>query len=237
MAGEPSARAAGGARCEARDLTKTYRKDGRVVAVLEGLSLEVAPGEFVAIVGASGSGKTTLLNLLGLLDTPDRGQYLLDGTDFSQAGDAARSAARSGKIGFVFQQFHLLERATALRNVMLPLLYTADQEPDGGVGRGERALAAVGLSHRASHLPGELSGGEQQRVGIARALINDPALLLADEPTGNLDAASADQVLGILRGLTGAGGGRTLVLVTHDGGVAARADRILRLEGGRLRPV
>ncbi len=225
----------GGARLDAVELGKTYRKDGRDVPVLDGVSLEVSPGEVVAIVGSSGSGKTTLLNLLGLLDVPDRGRYRIDGFDYSTGDDRARSAARNRTIGFVFQQFHLLPRSTALRNVMLPLLYAPGEDPDGGTERATRALAAVGLEQRAGHLPGELSGGEQQRVAIARALINDPVLLLADEPTGNLDETSANQVLGVLRGVVGSGAGRTLVLVTHDPAVAARADRVLRLEGGRLR--
>jgi ABC-type lipoprotein export system ATPase subunit len=191
----------------------------------------VRQGEFVVIMGRSGCGKSTLLNILGLMDRPDDGRYLLDGVDYSRADDDARSAARNRKLGFVFQQFHLLERAPAVRNVTLPLLY-AEEDPGDATGRAERALEAVGLAHRARHFPSELSGGEQQRVAIARALINDPAVILADEPTGNLDAESGRQVLEIFRRLVGAG--RTIVLVTHDRAVAERADRILSLDDGRI---
>jgi ABC-type lipoprotein export system ATPase subunit len=191
----------------------------------------VRPGEFVAIMGPSGSGKSTLLNILGLLDRADGGSYRLEGVDYSAADDDALSAARNRKIGFVFQQFHLLERTTALRNVTLPLLYSAEDVTDEEA-RAARALEAVGLSHRAGHLPGELSGGEQQRVAVARALINDPALILADEPTGNLDAQSGAEILDTFRRLADAG--RTLILVTHDRAVAERADRILTLDDGRI---
>jgi ABC-type lipoprotein export system ATPase subunit len=181
-------------------------------------------------MGPSGSGKSTLLNVLGLLDSPDGGSYLLDGVDYAKADDETRSAARSRLIGFVFQQFHLLDRASALRNVMLPLLY-AEASHDGAA-RAELALEAVGLGHRKNHLPSELSGGEQQRVAIARALMNDPPLILADEATGNLDAASGAEVLGIFRKLVQAG--RTIVLITHDKDVAEHADRILNFADGRM---
>jgi len=216
-----------------RNLQRTYRKDGGETPVLLGITLEVRRGEFVAITGASGSGKSTLLNLLGLLDQPDGGTYLLDGADVSQADDDARSLLRSRHIGFVFQQFHLMERATALDNVMLPLQYVAEEPPDGEA-RARAALETVGLGHRLTHLPGELSGGEQQRVAIARALINDPSLLLADEPTGNLDARSGAEVMTLLRSLKAAG--RTIVLVTHNPDLAAQADRVLMLRDGRLDP-
>ncbi|MBI4541203.1 MAG: ABC transporter ATP-binding protein [Gemmatimonadetes bacterium] len=212
-------------------LTKSYRKGTMVTEVLKGVTFRVSQGEFVAIMGPSGSGKSTLLNILGLLDQPDAGRYRLEGADLSGADDDTLSAARNRKIGFVFQQFHLLERASALRNVTLPLLY-AESDSDDGTARAERALEAVGLSQRAHHLPSELSGGEQQRVAIARALINDPAVILADEPTGNLDARSGAEILDTFRRLADAG--RTIVLVTHDRGVAERADRILVLEDGRI---
>jgi len=215
---------------EAVDLAKSYRRGNVVTEVLKGVSFRVRKGEFVAIMGPSGSGKSTLLNMLGLLDQPDGGTYRLDGVEYALADDATRSAARSRLIGFVFQQFHLLDRASALRNVMLPLLY-ADTARDG-TARAERALDAVGLAHRKHYLPSELSGGEQQRVAIARALINDPPLLLADEPTGNLDAASGAEVLRIFRKLVD--GGRTLLLITHDKEVAYQADRILVFSGGRM---
>jgi len=215
---------------DASGLTKSFRRGSVVTQVLKGTTFRVPRGEFAAIMGRSGSGKSTLLNILGLLDRPDGGRYLLDGVDYMAEGDDALSAARNKKIGFVFQQFHLLDRATALRNVTLPLLYS-----DGGgdeTERAQQALAAVDLSHRAQHLPSELSGGEQQRVAIARALINNPALILADEPTGNLDAQSGEEVLGIFRRLVDAG--RTLVMVTHDRKIAGHADRILAFEDGRI---
>jgi putative ABC transport system ATP-binding protein len=216
---------------EAEGLTRSYRKGAVVVEALKGVTFGIRQGEFVAIMGRSGSGKSTLLNILGLLDRPDEGRYRLQGVDLSRAGDDEASAARNRTIGFVFQQFHLLERVSALRNVMLPLLYS-EENADAGAARAERALQIVELSHRAQHVPSELSGGEQQRVAIARALINDPALILADEPTGNLDAQSSAGILEILRRLADAG--RTIVLVTHDPDVAARADRILVLEDGRI---
>ncbi len=219
---------------EVEGLTKSYRKGSAVTEVLKGVSFQVERGEFVAVMGRSGSGKSTLLNILGLLDRPDGGLYRLDGADFSTADDDALSAARNRKIGFVFQQFHLLERASALRNVMLPLLYS-DDEPDAGATTAEQALASVGLSHRAHHLPGELSGGEQQRVAIARALINRPSLILADEPTGNLDAQAGNEILDIFRRLMAEG--RTIVLITHDTSVASCADRTLVLDDGRIVPV
>ncbi len=216
---------------EISNLTKTYRRNSQITEVLKGVSFRIPRGEFAAIMGPSGSGKSTLLNILGLLDQPDDGRYLLDGTDYSAANDEARSSARNRKIGFVFQQFHLLERTSALRNVMLPLLY-ADESASDDTARAERALDAVGLSHRKNYLPGELSGGEQQRVAIARALINDPPLILADEATGNLDAKSAGEVLDIFRRIVDEG--RTLVLITHDQDIARRADRVLSFADGRM---
>jgi len=216
---------------DVENLTKSYRKGATATQVLKGVTLRIAQGEFVSIMGRSGSGKSTLLNILGLLDQPDGGRYRLDGIDFSTADDDALSAARNRKIGFVFQQFHLLERASALRNVTLPLLY-ADGESDDGMARAEMALDAVGLSHRTHHVPSELSGGEQQRVAIARALINRPVLILADEPTGNLDAQAGTEILDIFRRLVTEG--RTLVLVTHDMHVAACTDRTLVLDDGRI---
>ena len=212
-------------------LTRLYVRDTLETHVLKGVTFRVHRGEFLVIMGRSGSGKSTLLNILGLLDRPDSGRYLLDGVDFAGADDDRRSAARNRKLGFVFQQFHLLERASALRNVTLPLLY-AEEDSGDATRRAEQALEAVGLAHRARHLPSELSGGEQQRVAIARALINDPAVILADEPTGNLDAESGREILDIFRRLVGSG--RTLVLVTHDRTVAERADRILVLDDGRI---
>ena len=216
---------------EATGLTKSYCRGTTVTEVLNGVSFHVQRGEFVAIMGPSGSGKSTLLNVLGLLDRPDGGRYLLDGKDYSQADDEARSAARNRIIGFVFQQFHLLDRVSALRNVALPLLY-ADDGGSNSTARAERVLDAVGLSHRKNYLPNELSGGEQQRVAIARALINDAPLILADEATGNLDAESGGEILDIFRRIVGEG--RTLVLITHDRDIAKRADRILAFNDGRM---
>lgn len=215
---------------EALNLTKSYRRGNMMTHVLKGVSFRVRKGEFVAIMGPSGSGKSTLLNILGLLDQPDSGNYLIDGVDYAKADDETRSAARSRMIGFVFQQFHLLDRASALRNVTLPLLYS--EASSDGMARAARALEAVGLGHRKHHLPSELSGGEQQRVAIARALINDPPLILADEATGNLDAASGAEVLDIFRTLVR--GGRTIVLITHDRDVAEHADRVLSFNDGRM---
>jgi len=212
-------------------ISKSYPRGTESVAVLRDLSLVLEPGRFTAIMGPSGSGKSTLLNLLGFLDSPDAGRYLFQGDDLSRADDDTLSAVRNRKIGFVFQQFHLLPRLSARTNVMLPLLY-AEEEIADGEARADRALAVVGLGHRAAHTPEELSGGEQQRVAIARALILDPALILADEPTGNLDAANADEVLQLLRGI--ADQGRTVVMVTHDPAVAARADRVVVLDAGRI---
>jgi putative ABC transport system ATP-binding protein len=211
-------------------ITKRYRGPS-TVDVLTGVTARIERGEFVAIMGASGSGKTTLLNVLGLLEPADGGSYRLDGVDLSLADDDTLSGIRNRKIGFVFQHFHLLDRVSALRNVMLPLLYR-DDDVDDGEARARRALTSVGLEARSTHAPSELSGGEQQRVAIARALVNDPAVILADEPTGNLDAKSGAETLDILGRLKGEG--RTIVLVTHDPAVADRADRILVLEQGRL---
>jgi ABC-type lipoprotein export system ATPase subunit len=215
---------------ELRGVGKTYtRPTGERVEALGGVSLRIERGEFVAIVGASGSGKSTLMSILGLLDVPSAGQYLLDGHDASRLGVNDQATLRNQKIGFVFQAFHLLPRTTALENVELPLLYS-DRASIRGLGL--KALAAVGLEDRVHHTPAELSGGQQQRVAIARALVNEPDLLLADEPTGNLDEQSALEVLAILTRLNEAG--RTVVLITHDAAMASHARRIARLEHGRL---
>lgn len=216
---------------DAQGLTRRFRRGAVTTDVLKGVDLRVDRGEYVAIMGPSGCGKSTLLNVLGLLDQPDAGRYLLNGLDTAALNDDARSAARNRTIGFVFQQFHLLDRATAARNVLLPLLY-ADQDPDDADARAERLLADVGLSHRVHHLPSELSGGEQQRVSIARALMNDPALVLADEPTGNLDAAAGAEVLKIFETLVAKG--RTVIVVTHDAAVASAAHRTVFLDDGRV---
>jgi putative ABC transport system ATP-binding protein len=210
-------------------ITKTYRMGKVRVDVLHGIDLTIDDGELVAIMGPSGSGKTTLMNILGCLDTPTSGRYLLDGIDVSRLSDSQLAKIRGGKIGFVFQSFNLVPRTNALRNVELPLIYS------GGRARhraARLALEQVGLADRQKHMPNELSGGQQQRVAIARALVNDPALLLADEPTGNLDSASTREILKLLGGLNDAG--RTVVIITHEEEVARFAKRVIRLRDGRI---
>jgi putative ABC transport system ATP-binding protein len=215
---------------ELERIERTYcRPGGAPVRALREVSLRIERGEFLAVVGASGSGKSTLMNVLGLLDRPDAGRYLLDGEDISHLGINAQARLRNRRIGFVFQSFHLLPRTSALENVELPLLYS-DRASVSGLGR--RALEAVGLADRIDHKPSELSGGQQQRVAIARALVNEPDLLLADEPTGNLDERAAGEIMDIFHTLHAAG--RTIVLVTHDPNLAAHCDRICRLEAGSL---
>ena len=214
-------------------LGKRYRSGEGVIDAVSGVSLQIEHGEFVAVLGRSGSGKSTLMHLLGLLERPDSGEYLFAGQVVSQLGADARAAIRRRQIGFVFQSAALLPRMTALENVELPLVYA-------GLGRRERRrrademLARVGLRHRASHWPRQLSGGEQQRVATARALVNEPALILADEPTGALDSRTAAEILDLFVGLNGEG--RTLVVVTHAAEVAGRARRRIRLDDGRVVP-
>ncbi len=211
-------------------VTKTYRgPKGGSVRALRDVSLRIEPGEFIAIVGSSGSGKSTLMNVLGLLDRPDEGSYLLDGRDVAAARDDAQARLRNQRIGFVFQAFRLLPRLSALENVELPLLYS-DRRELRGLARA--ALDAVGLAERAQHKPSELSGGQQQRVAIARALVNSPEILLADEPTGNLDHRSGLEIMALFQRLHQEG--RTLVLVTHDQQIAEHTRRILQIEDGRI---
>jgi putative ABC transport system ATP-binding protein len=214
---------------ELENLTRQYVKGTATTDVLNGVSFRVEKGEFVAIMGASGAGKTTLMNILGGLDKPTSGTYRLEGLDMTRAGDDELSRIRNRKIGFVFQQFHLLDRVDAMQNVMLPLIY-ADGNVDGRAAAAS-ALAAVSLTARAHHRPAELSGGEQQRVAIARALVTGPVILLADEPTGNLDARNGLEVLAIFQRLHREG--RTLIMITHDPVVAEHARRLIVLKDGR----
>jgi putative ABC transport system ATP-binding protein len=211
------------------DVTKTYRTGEITVEALRSVSLVVREGEFVAIMGPSGSGKTTLLGILGCLDRPTTGSYRLAGEEVASLDETHRARVRGGRIGFVFQAYNLLPRTTAYRNVELPLVYGRVPAPERRR-RVLEALDAVGLSERVRHVPAQLSGGEQQRVAIARALVVRPAVLLADEPTGNLDSASAEEVLMILERVNGEGA--TITMVTHSPEVAQRASRIVRLADG-----
>ena len=209
-------------------ITKVYRAGEVEVPALKGLSLHIPEGEFIAIMGPSGSGKSTLMNLIGCLDQPSSGRYILDGYDVSALTDDQLAWIRNRKIGFVFQSFNLIPRASAVHNVEMPLIYAGENER-----RRERAMAAldsVGILDRASHLPNELSGGQQQRVAVARALVTDPAILLADEPTGNLDSESSLEIMKLLRELNHQG--RTIVLITHEPDIAAFASRVVRLRDG-----
>jgi putative ABC transport system ATP-binding protein len=215
---------------ELKNATKVYRKKGGVpVTALDHVSLNVARGEFVAILGPSGSGKSTLMNVLGLLDRPDEGEYILNGRTVRDLSDDELAATRNGLIGFVFQSYHLLPRTTSLENVQLPLLYANKKEYRR---LGEAALAAVGLTDRMTHFASELSGGQQQRVAIARAVVNDPPVLLADEPTGNLDSAAAEEIMRLFKKLHG--NGTTIVLITHNQEVAMYADRIIQFTDGQI---
>lgn len=216
---------------DVRDACKIYRQGGEVIRALDHVSFWVDEGEFVAIIGQSGSGKSTLMNLLGCLDAPTSGSYFLDGQDVSQLGEAELSRIRNREIGFVFQGFNLIPSLDAAENVELPLLYR-------GIPRAERrqlsrrALQSVGLENRLHHLPSQMSGGQQQRVAVARAIAASPPVLLADEPTGNLDSRSGAEVMGILRRLNGQG--KTVVLITHDPGIAGQAGRTVTIQDGRI---
>ena len=216
---------------ETRDLVKTYRMGSEEIQALRGVSIQIERGEYVAIMGPSGSGKSTLMNLIGCLDTPSQGSYLLNGRQVAQMNDNELAAIRNKEIGFVFQTFNLLPRATALRNVELPLVYAglSSRERDQ---RARTVLTQVELGDRLHHRPSELSGGQRQRVAIARALVNNPSILLADEPTGNLDSTTSHEIMELLNQLHL--NGQTIILVTHEADIAAHAHRQILLKDGMV---
>jgi len=213
------------------DMCKEYRMGDTVVKALDNVSLHIKQHEFVAIVGPSGSGKSTLMNMIGCLDTPTSGTYYLDGKEVSKLNDNQLAEIRSRKIGFIFQSFNLLQKLTALENVELPLVYQGVRAKERHR-RAKEALESVGLGERMHHKPTELSGGQQQRVAIARALVSNPPIILADEPTGNLDSKSGEEIMKILKELHSKG--NTIVLITHDNNVALQAKRIVRIEDGKI---
>jgi putative ABC transport system ATP-binding protein len=230
----PGARGQGRARApviELRDVSKTYRLGEIRVDAVRSITLTIEQGDFVAVMGSSGSGKSTLMNIMGCLDVPTAGRYLIDGVDVSHLDQDDLSDLRNRKIGFIFQSFNLVPRTAALANVELPLAYAGLSRTERRR-RAELALDSVGMSNRMHHLPSELSGGQQQRVAVARAIVTNPSLILADEPTGNLDSHSTEEVLEIFAGLNAEG--RTVVLITHEPDVAAQAKRIIRLSDGEI---
>ncbi len=214
-----------------KDITKVYNRGKLKVKVLKGVSLSIKKGEYVSIMAPSGAGKSTLMNIIGCLDTPTSGTYFLDNDEISGLNDSRLSAIRNRKIGFIFQAYNLLSGVNAINNVMLPLIYRNKYPPDAGE-RAEKMLKLVGLEDRLTHNPGELSGGEQQRVAIARALICEPSVLLADEPTGNLDSNSGKEILSTFDQLHQTG--KTIVLITHDQNAANHAKRIIRMRDGLI---
>ncbi len=213
------------------NVTKVYELGGEIVNALAGLTLSISPGEFTAIMGPSGSGKSTLMNILGCLDRPTSGSYMLDGQEVATLNDDELATTRNKKIGFVFQSFNLLPRMSTLENVALPMVY-AGVEKKERIARATQVLTMVGLQERMNHQPNELSGGQRQRVAIARSLVNDPTIIMADEPTGNLDTKSGDEVMAIFSELNSQG--RTIILVTHEPEIAEYAGRVVYVRDGRI---
>jgi len=213
------------------DLQRHYEMGGEVIHALRGIDLKIAPGEYVAVMGPSGSGKSTLMNMIGCLDTPDDGQYWLNGKLVSDMNDRELARVRNSEVGFVFQTFNLLPRATALHNVEMPLIYAGMKRKER-LERAAAALTRVGLGDRMNHRPNEMSGGQRQRVAVARALVTEPSILLADEPTGNLDTATGEDIMRLFDELHAAG--HTIILVTHEANVAAHAERAIVLRDGSI---
>jgi putative ABC transport system ATP-binding protein len=222
---------------ETKDLSKIYGKGEISVRALDGVTISIDEGEFLAVMGPSGSGKSTLMNILGCLDRPTAGSYLLENVDVSEMDRAELAKIRNERIGFIFQSYNLLPRTSALKNVMAPLLYDRihERSKEEQAQAAQRALEAVGLGDRVDHQPQELSGGQQQRVAVARALVNDPAFILADEPTGNLDSHSGEEIMRLLHTLHE--DGRTIVMVTHDEEIAAHTERVIHLLDGRIEKI
>ena len=222
---------------EAIDIARIYGKGDISVRALDGVSLTIERGEFVAVMGPSGSGKSTLMNILGCLDRPTEGRYILENLDVSEMSRAELAKIRNERIGFIFQSYNLLKKATALKNVMAPLLYARNIKRTKAQmeAKAREVLVAVGLEDRIEHMPTELSGGQQQRVAVARALVNDPAFVLADEPTGNLDSRSGEEIMALLHTLHESG--RTIVMVTHDSSIARHTERAIHLLDGKIEKI